>query len=805
MSAQVPSLLSDSQLRPYLDDVRQWHGYMRFLGLPTMVDNPDTPLSELFVTPSLAYQRVDAESSASTWPEGLPVLGLLAVQRRLVLLGDPGCGKSTIVNWLAWLLAGGADAALPPELAGCLPLPMVARELKLDGVNSFDALLDSFLDRPVAERLRGQREAVLQRLAEGRVLLLVDGLDEVPERRRQALRDALREGAVRFPQALFLVTSRIVGYDGCALAEPPPEGLADDAHKLAFRRHLTTRGADDWTTTYVMPFDDSGIASFAAQWYALRSIRHIARHDTGLFLQAVHANSSIESLARMPQLLTLMALVFKVGTRLPDGRAILYRQIAEAYLRSIDEARRLEGAGDDSDWLEKQRWLARIGFEMQVLRGRSKAGREGSRELLAPRAKVLDWVRSAMKQSGYATDAAEADRYLDWVARRSGLLLPRGDGLFAFVHLSFQEYFAALHLVDHLADADWIMAQRDGKPFRQGDRRVTAAALQGWAKNLLWQEVLVFAAECFANQPRDAKRLGDWLFGVQLSDLAAGISASKAKRKQHVFDFKAADIEAARAELLTRLVLNPHSGWQPAERERGMKLMLRYVDEVERPFAGNFPWWRIPRAVTRRFVQQVPNADRFWQWVVQHDPAELDLATAGKVKLDQLPPLPTLQKLNIDSTDAESLPLLRKHFPGLQSLNLRQATGLKSLEWVQELDALRDLNIVESEVENLRPLASARQLCWLFLWDSRVSDLSPLVDLPSLTHLLLDGSPVSDLEPLRGCNGLRFLSLQRCPIGDLSPIQDLPLTELFIPAHLSIPARLKERAKRDELEIFEVD
>ena len=41
----LPSLLTDKQFRPYLDDVRLWHGYVRYLGLPTMIDNPDTPMS----------------------------------------------------------------------------------------------------------------------------------------------------------------------------------------------------------------------------------------------------------------------------------------------------------------------------------------------------------------------------------------------------------------------------------------------------------------------------------------------------------------------------------------------------------------------------------------------------------------------------------------------------------------------------------------------------------------------------------------------------------------------------------------
>ena len=42
--------------------------------------------------------------------------------------------------------------------------------------------------------------------------------------------------------------------------------------------------------------------------------------------------------------------------------------------------------------------------------------------------------------------SAELDDFLHHVARHSGLLLPRGEGLYGFAHLSFQEYYTACHL-----------------------------------------------------------------------------------------------------------------------------------------------------------------------------------------------------------------------------------------------------------------------------------------------------------------------------------------------------------------------
>ena len=112
-------LLSDTRLRAYLDDVRAWHGYVRFLGLPTIQYHPDTPLSDLFVAPLLSQQRVSPESSPDTWPPGRDIFSALHEHPRLVVLGDPGSGKSMIVNWLAWLLAGGGRRRVAALAGGC--------------------------------------------------------------------------------------------------------------------------------------------------------------------------------------------------------------------------------------------------------------------------------------------------------------------------------------------------------------------------------------------------------------------------------------------------------------------------------------------------------------------------------------------------------------------------------------------------------------------------------------------------------------------------------------------------------------
>jgi len=775
------TLLTDSRVRPYLNAVRQWHGYIRFLGLPTMVDNPDTPLSELFVTPALSDQRVTPETPVNAWPASRSVLQMLSEHRCLVLLGDPGGGKSTLVNWIAWLMAGGAAGILGGELEGLLPLPIVARELKLDGVRKFEDLVDAFLERPVAEPLREHRSVVLEYIESGRSIVLVDGLDEVPLSQRTVLRDALREGAIRHPKLRFLVTSRIVGYDTCPMQDfrqttsTPESGM----HSSVW---MVKRNLETWPTTYVMPFDDSRVASFASQWYSLRSIRHIAKQDASQFLAALRANESIGALSRMPQLLTLMALVFKVGTRLPDGRAILYRQIAEAYLRSIDDARRVvERDVDESSWEEKQRWLGRIAFEMQLLRGQRKQTVDRERELLVSHDDVVKWVQQAMTRSGYAPDVSFAERYIDWVARRSGLLLPRGDNLFAFVHLSFQEYFAALYLVEHLSDGDWVISQRDGKRYKFGDPRVTLKALQRWSRNSLWQEVFVFASESFAARPREAQRLSEWLFGEGFKSFSAAIEKLGADPRSDEGKVTPAVAEVASlAELLVRLVTNPHSGWTQKERERALDPALMYLDQVEKVYSTLY---RESRPVLRRIISSDSCRKALWLRIESQKPMSINFVGGGKIIPSEIPKNPRLLSLSVDALAASTLVELEwatnlmwlhitnaidltniddlGRFPQLAHLALGLAKNIQSFDSIGMLSHLRALYVDRSNIDNVEFASRLVKLEAIDLSHTRVHDLAPLSGLSNLQLLFVDSTQVRSLQPVANIPGLKNVFASR--------------------------------------------
>ena len=799
----MADLVADPRLRAYLGNVRDWHGYVRFLGLPDRRDNPDVAIDSLFVEPLLTRRHVSPDENPAEWlEEAETVFAALVVGRPLVLLGDPGSGKSTLLNYLAWLLARPTGDIWAKQVGRwLLPVPIVLRELRLRGVRTFPGLMEAFLRHAMCEPLRSS-DYLHEALAQGGAFILLDGVDELGDRKaRTDLQAAVFDGFTRYPLCRWMLTSRIVGYDEVPFdgevravesAGHSRESSADrekgggkapsDTKKCAGtrirqdeRKVAGTKGAVV-QTRYVAPFDDRRIDAFAKNWYVQREAAATrAGADASHLVQAVHADDAILRLARVPNLLTMMALIHRVEATLPHGRALLYGRIAEAYLESIDKFRGVYSGA--YNLVQKTRWLGRIGYEMQRRRSKrataSSKGNDEAAGVLVDASTVVDWLREEMRRDGVAGGLSPGE-FLDYVGRRSGLFLPRGEGRYAFVHLSFQEYFAAVALEREVTGLNWAR----GRPTPLGVGRDEMGERAGEG---LWRETFAFLFELLATRE-------EWHADFLEAVFGENFSAMKREEGDEERTLK-------RAELLSRLSVDRRSGIKGEMQGRAIEVVVDVAleyQEVKR-FGG-------PRVAP--VFQELLGDDSEWNEGIltvvgkrlEHVGCdELTLAGTRVEKLGPIGAMVGLRMLNLTDTRVKDLgPLseLRKleslllwnapvedlgPLRAMEKLTVLDVMGSKvtDLAGLENLNALEILDARNTGVSELAALGGARALQILFLSGTEVTDLEPLRELTAMRTLDLRGTRVSDLRPLRQLKRLRRLELSVTKVWDLSPLGGL--------------------------------
>ncbi len=389
--------------------------------------------------------------------------------RCLVLLGDPGSGKSTFVNHVTLCLAvhnlepeaGWLDRlpGWPKQGDGAIPMVVILRDFarwlpKRMTRAEPRHLWDFILSRLEAQNLAFAADPLCQSLEAGQAVLLLDGLDEIPTRAgRTFVRDAVMAFAGRYPHIRLVVTCRTLSYQ-------------DPAWQLA-----------DVPAFELVPFDEKKIDHFIGAWHDELARLGVmtteeARGLAGQLREAVR-RPDLWRLAPNPLLLTVMALVHTHKGRLPDARALLYEDTVDILLWRWEQIK----AGSDATVPHLRRLLLEAGrtdvdlkrvlWELAFL----AHGRAESQEALAD---IGEWrLQKALAELHPQGSLDWAHQVIQAMKLRAGLLLERAPEVFTFPHRTFQEYLAGAHLS---AQADFA---------RQSARLV--------AEGALWREVVLLA------------------------------------------------------------------------------------------------------------------------------------------------------------------------------------------------------------------------------------------------------------------------------------------------------------------------
>ncbi|MEV7683352.1 NACHT domain-containing protein [Streptomyces sp. NPDC088341] len=807
----------------YGEYVARTHGRLELFGLTLGRSRRDWPLDTAYISLSVSGER---RGPGGLGDSGLPHTGpttvtaeqALTTTDRLLLRGPAGSGKSTLVQWLA---LNAARRSFRPELADwnrCVPFV-----LRLRAFTTWDSppMPEDFL-RAAGVPLSAASGWAEDLLTEGRALVLVDGVDEVPTRLRARTETWLKSLVAAFPRARYVVTTR-----PSAVPEDWLSGQGFEAHSL-------------------LPMGREDIKAFAGHWHGAARAECVSDTERDQLdtyekslLQAVTTRRDLGRLATNPLMCALLcALNRDRRMQLPRARKELYDAALEMLLVRRDTEREILGVeGVTLTRDEQTALLQRLAYWL-IRNGQAEATRGDVVEMLG------EWL-AAMPQV-----AGGPEEVFTHLLIRSGLLREPVPGSVNFVHRTFQDYLGAKAavesrdfgvLVRNAHDDQWddvvrmavghARVDERGRLLRQLLRRADRAPR-------LSHRLVLLAAACLEHAP----------------ELEPGVRGEVESRAAELVPPRGmADAEAlAKAgELVLELLPGPEG---LDERTAAAVVRTAALIEGDAAFEVVARFRQDTRAPVAFQVSQAWGSfesESYAEAVLSGQNWENDyLHVRSSEQLRALRHTPKARRVQIDGNHRDLTPLLALEapkavslsdndvltdlsplasLPRLSRLTLSRCTALRglgalsdtrlivlqlndlhhdvALDALSEMPDLRDVVfsyplLMESVGElpigpQLTGLSLFRETSYLSLegierWPhleklalSGAGQIRQLAQLPSLrgiTRLNLQHQDALDLNQAGGLTELRLLFLWHCDLqGGLGPLRDLPaLTSLHL-------------------------
>ncbi len=451
----------------YCDYMSNRYGRLEFAGISSrLLRGEEKPLLEkIFVDVRFVPWSATAdEPTESDEANSLTFTDAIEVGKPVVLVGSPGGGKSTLVNYLAWKFANVEGEPLgvsKHRLPIIISLGDFAEKRRYRDGYTFVEYCHHFCEDHFQMKL--PRGFFQHYLRNGETIVFFDGLDEIPtDVERSDIRDAIssfvalgyhshQASPSSWQKNLFIVTTRHTGYEG------------------------NTLNAAAFAHFGILNFGTPQIEDFVRKWYALREPSSVeaARRANDL-LRIIQDDNRIGELASNPFLLTVIALIHSQGGELPNHRVKLYEESIASLLALRDERRpRLKSEYGEQ---ESRRRLEYVAYWTQTQQTTKPKRKKTGRDL---RSELVKFLRERLSDPNRADD--EAVKFLDWVRARTGLLRKDAGEEYAFTHLNFQRYFAACFVVNAFYRQKSLSIRRKGN--------IVQRTVLGHLHNNYWHEV----------------------------------------------------------------------------------------------------------------------------------------------------------------------------------------------------------------------------------------------------------------------------------------------------------------------------
>jgi hypothetical protein len=409
----------------YIENYTDRHGLLRVLGMGKPV-SLDSIYTQVNFDPEFirTFQTVDTHEQAfrtRDWSQKDCRLGMTVANETafMMVLGGPGMGKSTFLRkvGLEALKQGQGEYQHI-----CIPVFLELRKYRWDkamGINLQEKIAEEFQHCGLPE----YQDCTERLLKQGKLLVLFDGLDEVPTELLGQMTTAIKDLVDRYRENRFIASCRIAAY-------------------------RSFQNFSRFTDVPIANFDEQQIRCFIENWFK--------SHDQPEWGQECQKrlnsddHKATRELAQTPLLLTLICILFLKRGEFPTKRATLYSEAVWTLLAEWDASKDIERKQPYKglDTKCKEIMLAEIAYNNFT-----------SNNLFFQQTEITQQIEQILKEMLTDEKRIDGRDVLRAVEEQHGLLVNRYEDIYSFSHLTIQEFLTAKHIIDNQLDINKIVKE----------------------------------------------------------------------------------------------------------------------------------------------------------------------------------------------------------------------------------------------------------------------------------------------------------------------------------------------------------
>lgn len=416
----------------YVENYLQKYGQIKVLGMPRPV-----PLQSLYVNVEVqqnthlhSYETIEGLQSKfvdetnkrfryvdKNRESGVDVANK---EKYLNILGAPGAGKSTFLKKM------GLEALLPKSdnnnfnskyNHSCIPVYIDLKQFKNEEIDLIQIITKEFFycNFPESDNF------ILKCLQNGRLLILLDGLDEVPSDKIDQVITHIQDFSNKYKKNRYITSCR-----------------------TAFYKNYFTSFYD----VEVSNFDDNQIKAFACNWFSTENDK--INNTCNEFIDQLYhpKHFSTLELAQTPLLLTFLCLVYDNSSQFPVNRSALYKQALYILLEKWAAEKRVHNDEIYQD--------LHVDLEVELL-AEIACGFYINDQLFFTKDELANSINNYLATLLNINKKLNTSKIIEAIEVHQGLLVQRASDIYSFSHLTIQEYLTSYYFlsqtkIDQLVD-----------------------------------------------------------------------------------------------------------------------------------------------------------------------------------------------------------------------------------------------------------------------------------------------------------------------------------------------------------------